>query len=272
MLRPATVPNARSSGSAIRCTSPRRAITDTPNLIVNVETTPASTPDDNMGKVVHESLEKRELLPTEHLVDKGYTDSHMLVASEREYGVTIVGPVAEDPSWQARQWEGFDKSQFAVDWERHVVTCPVGKQSISWLPNTYPQNGMVHEVRFVRKDCTPCSFRAYCTKAKMEPRIIGLQAREHDEALQAARKRQTTEEFRQQYGARAGVEGTHAQGIRRCGLRQSRSLGRAKTHLQESPDSNSAQRRTARCMGHRDTSGQHSLFSLCGPSGSIPVA
>jgi transposase len=246
--------------------------TDTPNLIVNVETTPASTLDDNMGKVVHESLEKRELLPTEHLVDKGYTDSHMLVASEREYGVTIVGPVAEDPSWQARQWEGFDKSQFAVDWERHVVTCPVGKQSISWLPNTYPQNGMVHEVRFVRKDCTPCSFRAYCTKAKMEPRIIGLQAREHDEALQAARKRQTTEEFRQQYGARAGVEGTHAQGIRRCGLRQSRSLGRAKTHLQESPDSNSAQRRTARCMGHRDTSGQHSLFSLCGPSGSIPVA
>jgi transposase len=205
---------------------------DTPNLIVNVETTPASTPDDNMVKVVHESLEKRELLPTEHLVDKGYTDSHMLVESEREYRVTIVGPVAEDPSWQARQREGFDKAQFVVDWERHVVTCPAGKQSISWLPNTYPQNGMVHEVRFARKDCTPCSLRAYCTKAKREPRIIGLQAREHYEALQAARKRQTTEEFRHQYAARAGVEGTHAQGIRRCGLRQSRYRGLAKTHLQ----------------------------------------
>lgn len=195
---------------------------DIPNLIVNVETTPASTLDDNMVKVVHESLETRELLPTGHLVDKGYTDSHMLVESEREYGVTIVGPVAEDPSWQARQREGFDKSQFIVDWERHVVTCPVGKQSISWLPNTYPQNSMVHEVRFARKDCTPCSFRASCPKAKMEPRLIGLQAREHYEALQAARKRQMTEEFRQQYAARAGVEGTHAQGIRRSGLRQSR--------------------------------------------------
>ena len=66
----------------------------------------------------------------------------------------------------------------------------------------------------------------------MEPRLIGLQAREHYEALQAARKRQMTEEFRQQYAARAGVEGTHAQGIRRCGLRQSRYLGLAKTHLQ----------------------------------------
>jgi hypothetical protein len=59
-----------------------------------------------------------------------------------------------------------------------------------------------------------------------------LQAREHYEAWQAARKRQPTEESRQQSVARAGVEGTHAQGIRRCGLRQSRLLGLAKTHLQ----------------------------------------
>jgi hypothetical protein len=74
--------------------------------------------------------------------------------------VTIVGPVAEDPSWQARAGEGFDKGSFAVDWERRVVTCPAGKESISWLPNTYPQNGQVFEARFARKDCTPCPFRA----------------------------------------------------------------------------------------------------------------
>jgi transposase len=205
---------------------------DTPNPIVHVETAPASTPDDNMAQVVHESLEKRELLPTEPLVDKGYMGSYMLVESEREYGLTIVGPVAEDPGWQARQQEGFDKSQFVVDWERHVVTCPVDKRSISWLPSTYPQNGMAHEVRFVRKDWAPCSFRAYYTKTKMEPRISGLQACEHYEAWQAVRKRQPTEEFRQQSAARAGVEGTHAQGIRRRGLRQSRYLGLPKTHLQ----------------------------------------
>jgi len=205
--------------------------TDTPNLIVNVETTPATTPDDNMLKVVHESLKPRELLPGEHLVDKGYTDSHVLVDSQQEYGVVIVGPVAEDPSWQARQSEGFDKSRFVVDWEQRVVTCPAGKQSISWLPNTYPQNGMVHEARFARKDCTPCQFRPQCTKAKLEPRIIGLQAREHYEALQTARKQQTTEGFRQRYAARAGVEGTHSQGVRRCGLRRTRYIGLAKTHL-----------------------------------------
>jgi transposase len=46
---------------------------------------------------VHQSLKGRNLLPREHLMDKGYTDSQMLVDSERKYGITIVGPVAEDP-------------------------------------------------------------------------------------------------------------------------------------------------------------------------------
>jgi transposase len=44
---------------------------DTPHVIVNVETTPATTPDDHMVKCVHTSLEQRALLPAEHLVDKG---------------------------------------------------------------------------------------------------------------------------------------------------------------------------------------------------------
>jgi transposase len=111
--------------------------TETPHVIVNVETTPATTPDDHMVKCIHTSLEQRGLLPAEHLVDKGYTDSQVLVESQRTYGVTLIGPVADDPSWQARAGTGFDQSQFLVGWDRKVVTCPIGKQSISWLPNTY---------------------------------------------------------------------------------------------------------------------------------------
>ena len=86
--------------------------------------------------------------------------------------------------------------------------------------------------RLARKDCTPCLHRAQCTKAKKEPRLLGLQAREQYEALQAARQRQTTEAFSQQYASRAGIESPHAQGIRRCGLRQARYIGLTKTHLQ----------------------------------------
>ena len=54
-------------------------------MIVNVETTPATTPDDHMLATVHASLEPRGLLPAEHLVDKGYTDSQVLVDSQRRF-------------------------------------------------------------------------------------------------------------------------------------------------------------------------------------------
>ena len=205
---------------------------DRPRLIVNVETTPATTPDDNMIEEVHESEKGRDLLPGEHLVDKGYTDSLVLVTSLSAYGVTIVGPVAEDPSWQARAGAGFDKGSFVVDWEREVVTCPAGKESISWLPHTDRQSGMAFEARFARADCTPCPFRDQCTRSKQEPRIIGLLPREQHEALQAARREQETEGFRWRYAARAGIEGTHEQANRRCGLRRCRYIGEAKAHLQ----------------------------------------
>ncbi len=205
---------------------------DAPRLITHVETTPATTPDDGMVPVVHAALAARALLPAEHLVDKGYTDAKVLVDSQQAHGVRLVGPVADDPSWQARAGEGFAKADFVVDWARQVVRCPAGKQSGSWQRNTAPKNGVVIEARFASRDCTPCPLRARCTRAAREPRIVGLQSREREEALQAARRAQDTDVFRAAYAARAGIESTHAQAIRRCGLRRCRYLGLAKTRLQ----------------------------------------
>jgi len=203
-----------------------------PHVITNVETTPATTPDDNMVAVIHNSLEKRGLLPGEHLVDGGYTGSRVLVDSRQRHGVAIIGPVANDPSWQARLDDGLPKAAFGVDWEREVVTCPAGKRSISWLLNASPKDGVVFEARFATRDCLPCPLRPRCIRGKREPRVIGLQAREHFEALQGARRHQKTEAFRASYTARAGIEGTHAQAISRCGLRRCRYIGLAKTRLQ----------------------------------------
>ena len=121
-------------------------------MIVNVEA--ATTPDDNM--LIHKSLETRDLLPAEHLVDKGYTDAGVLIDSQRDYAVAVIGPVADDSSWQARADAGFDKSHFVVDWDRQRVTCPAGKQSISWLPKTNSKSVILVEARFSGRDCTPC--------------------------------------------------------------------------------------------------------------------
>ena len=59
-----------------------------------------------------------------------------------------------------------------------------------------------------------------------------LRPREQHEALQAARRQQETAEWKAEYAARAGVEGTLSQGVRGFGLRQCRYIGLAKARLQ----------------------------------------
>jgi transposase len=205
---------------------------DAPHLITHVATTPATTQDDQVLSPIHTALAARNLLPNEHLVDAGYTTADVLVTSRREHRVTVVGPVALDPSWQAKAGEGFEKARFVVDWAAETVTCPAGKRNLSWRPVTDPTKDAAFHVRFARSDCLACADRARCTTAKIEPRELMLQPREHHEALQTARLEQTEVPFRTRYAARAGIEGTHAQGVRRCGLREARYLGLAKTTLQ----------------------------------------
>ena len=48
------------------------------------------------------------------------------------------------------------------------------------------------------------------------------------------RQKQLSEEWKSRYNVRAGIEGTLSQGIRVFGMRRTRYIGLAKTHLQHS--------------------------------------
>ena len=207
---------------------------DFPHLITHVQTTQASVQDDQVLEAVHQGLAERDVLPEVHLVDAGYTDAEGLVSSQRDYGITLMGPVAADPSWQAKAGEGFDKASFLINWEQETVTCPAGKKNYSWLPNGDRSRGVVGGIRvqFASRDCAPCLLRAHCTRAKVAPRELVLLPRERYEALRAAKERQNTETFREEYAMRAGVESTHAQALHRSDLRRTRYIGLAKTRLQ----------------------------------------
>jgi transposase len=207
---------------------------DTPHVITHVETTLATTPDDKMLDTIHGALAEHTLLPQAHLVDRGYTDSEILVGSDQTYGVTIVGPVAAAPSWQAREATGFANSAFTIDWEAHIATCPQGKQSRKWQPDQDVTGQDVIQIRFAKKDCQACPLRSACTRAKTEPRTLTVRTQGDHEVLQAARQHQRTVEFQEQYAPRAGIEGTLSQGVRAFDLRRSRYIGLAKTHLQHS--------------------------------------
>jgi hypothetical protein len=54
----------------------------------------------------------------------------------RDYGVRIIGPVVQDPSWQAREKTGFENGAFTIDWERKLAHCPQGNTSRKWAPGT----------------------------------------------------------------------------------------------------------------------------------------
>lgn len=55
--------------------------TPPPHLIVNVEPTDATVPDNQMTEPVHARLAARGLLPAEHYVDSGYPSAEPLTLS-----------------------------------------------------------------------------------------------------------------------------------------------------------------------------------------------
>jgi transposase len=141
----------------------------------------------------------------------------------------LVGPTAKDYRWQAQEQNGYALSNFSIDWEHEQARCPQGNLSSSWTP-TWTRNQEIIKIKFGFAVCGACPVRAQCTKAWR--RSLSVRRHEVQFALEVARKREQTEEFKDMYARHAGVEGVHAQGVRRMGLRRSRYIGEPRTHLQ----------------------------------------
>jgi transposase len=205
---------------------------DQPHLVTQVATTLAPEADIEHLAPIQEELAQKALTPSQHLVDAGYVRGRNLVSSRERHGIDLSGPIAEDHRWQAKAGNGFDVGHFHVDWAAHSVTCPGGRTSVRWCETETARGRTMIHVEFAAADCTPCSVRAHCTRAKTLPRSLTLQPRAEHEAIQAARQRQQTRAFADDYARRAGIEGTLSQGVRTFGLRTARYRGLAKTHLQ----------------------------------------
>jgi transposase len=183
-------------------------------------------------ETIHQSLNEKELLPGEHLVDAGYVESSLLVSSQATYSVQLNGPVRPNSSWQAQTDEGYELSQFKVDWEQKQVICPQGKKSNTWKPEIDRWDNEGLRVSFGKKDCLACAQRKHCVRSASLPRTLRLLPQPQHMALHTRREQQQTQEWKKGYNRRAGIEGTISQGVRAFGLRRARYLGLAKVHLQ----------------------------------------
>jgi transposase len=206
---------------------------DLPHLITHVETTAGPAADGAATPRIHQALKERDLLPSVHIVDTGFLDAELLVTSQDEYGVELLGPTRGDYRWQARAGEGFDAQHFRIDWEQQQATCPAGRTSLSWTPAIDNRTNAVIKVKFSSTDCRHCASLAQCchSRKKYPRRTITIRPQAQYAALQAARGRAATPEFAAAYAARAGIEGTLSRGVRTCRLRRTRYIGQARTHL-----------------------------------------
>jgi transposase len=202
------------------------------DLITQVITTPATTPDCVMGPTIHHDLARRDLLPRTHLLDSGYVDADLLVTAQTQHQIDVVGPPFGSYSRQRRAGEGYDLQAFVIDWEAQQAHCPQGHTSVHWRPGHDVSGDPVIRIRFDGATCQACPTRQACTSARGAPRQLTVRLQTHHEALQTARQRQETPELAAQYALRAGVESSLSQGTRRFDLRRSRYLGLARTHLQ----------------------------------------
>ncbi|PZH14823.1 DUF397 domain-containing protein [Streptomyces sp. NTH33] len=206
--------------------APRR-----PNLITNIATTASTLPDGKALGGIHQSLQRRGLLPDEHYLDSGYPSAELITGSLARYGVALITPVLLDTSRQAKAEEGFTARDFRIDWQARQATCPGGRTSVSWSPCLQAKVPKT-VVTFAKSDCLPCPLRTKCTTAKSGRRQISLHAQEMHEALHQARDQQLTRDWYTDYALRAGVEGTIRQADAVTGIHRARYRGLARTHLE----------------------------------------
>ncbi|WSZ73233.1 transposase (plasmid) [Streptomyces chartreusis] len=91
----------------------------------------------------------------------------------------------------------------------------------------------VIKVFFSAGHCRPCPRQVQCSKPPSGRRGRGLTflPRERYEALEAVRQAQDTDEWKDRYAIRAGVEGTISQAVRVTGLRRTRYRNLPATRL-----------------------------------------
>jgi len=113
------------------------------HLITNIETTAAPVADGNITEAIHQSLESNNLLPDKHIADTGYLDAELIVTTDEQYQVDLLGPTRINLHWQAKAANGFAADDFTVDWQKKKVVCPTGKVSSSWTPAIDNRNNEV---------------------------------------------------------------------------------------------------------------------------------
>ena len=170
---------------------------------------------------IQQRLAQRDLLPQNQYVDQAYCNGRTLEQSAKK-GTNLRGFIGI----YSRKPVGFRLQDFYVNLEKRVALCPAGKTATVFNPSSQPD--VAWHVRF-GKQCQDCRFKRLCTSEK---RGRSLEISPYHEHLTKRRREQKDRSFVREMNARARIESTICELVRKHGMRQSRYRGQHKLQLQ----------------------------------------
>ncbi|MEV0093688.1 hypothetical protein [Streptomyces sp. NPDC050738] len=127
---------------------------------------------------IHARLARRHLLPTEHLLYGGYVSVALLNQAEREYGITLVGPVKASGQWQHKEQTGFARDDFIIDCTNRQVTCP--RDETTTGGGQAPAMAPYIAAHFCPRQGDPCPACSSCTRGRAARSVYFLPQHLHE--------------------------------------------------------------------------------------------
>jgi hypothetical protein len=195
--------------------------TGEPNFITDAIVETAVQSDADAVEPILSDLKDRDLLPEEMVADAGY-GSNANVEAAKEEGVTLTSPVPGGKQYDPNE-VGYD--QFEINSANEVTACPAGYEPIS---TSYIESTNSIFARMDPSQCAECPLLNHChVQRNKQTDAPNGRIQFRIDAPQSAqrRKHEQTDEFRDIYRWRSGIEGTNSCLKRRLGLKRLRVRG-----------------------------------------------
>jgi len=183
------------------------------NLITHVHVEPAHNSDANAVMPAIESTKQRELVPEELLADSLYGSDENSQRAAQE-GVNLIAP-----TMGTTKKGGLSLADFEVSEKNKILACPEDKAPIAG--NTKKERTTVI---FDSAHCKNCDQREHCP-VKEGKKFFYLRYTEKEMRIAKRRAYEQTDQFKERYRWRAGVEATMSEYNKRTGVKRLRVRG-----------------------------------------------
>nr|MBL0731975.1 transposase [Desulfobacterales bacterium] len=186
------------------------------NLITHIEVEPSHESDANALIPAIESAKQRNVSPEEVLADSLYgSDENCQKAAK--LGVQIIAPTMGS----IKKEDHLSLSDFESSENGVVLACPEGHAPVRTKTN---QAGTRHTATFDSQLCIVCPFRGTCPVMPGKKNHY-LRYKTKEMRLAKRRASEQTDEFKDRYRWRAGVEATMSEFDRKTGVKHLRVRG-----------------------------------------------